>query len=145
MKLRLVGFVAMILLLSHSALLADDLPKAEKWENVSWYVMVFQKFKPGKAIDAQKFVEEHWALVDEDAGRTDIIGYEFVFGKWDWVIFFPLDGPEMLNWKMSPEDERWFAAWVKHAGSMEDSAALFEEWNALIHEYETALVRRRHD
>ena len=145
MKIRIISLVSTVLLLSHATLLADDLPKAEKWENVNWYVMVFMKFKPGKIYEAEKFIEEHWVPVDEAAERTGIFGYDIVFGTWDSVVFFPLDGPEMLNWKITPQDEKWWVAWVEHAGSMEDSTALFEEWNALVHQTEVTLVRRRLD
>ena len=141
-KLGLIGLLAVGSMMFQAAVADDELPKASKYENASWYEMLLIKFKPGKEWAANEFIAKHWVVVDAEVGRANV-GYDVEFGKWDQVVFFPLDDPADIAWEMTPGDEKWFAAFVEHAGSLDEAYKLFDEWNALVAETETFLVRHR--
>ena len=127
------------LIFSNSAV-SQDLPKAEKYKDGEWFVIQFVKFKPGKESAASKFIEKHFVPVDVELGRNRV-GYDFVFGEWDQLIFFPMQGPSDIDWKMTPDDEKWFEAFSKRAGGMENALKLMNEFSAMVAAQETAMVR----
>ena len=141
-KLGLVSLLATALLVSHTSVAEDEMPKASKHENAQWYEMLLIKFKPGKEWAANEFIEKHWVVVDAEVGRANV-GYDFEFGKWDQMVLFPISGPDEIAWSMSPGDEKWFAAFVEHAGGLEESYKLLDEWNALVDDTEAFLIRHR--
>ena len=143
-KLGLFGLFAIGSMMIQSAIADDHLPKASKHENASWYEMLLIKFKPGKEWAANEFIKEHWVVVDAEVGRANV-GYDFEFGKWDQMVLFPIADPADIAWDMTPGDETWFAAFVEHAGGMDEAVKLLDEWNALVDETETFLVRHRGD
>jgi hypothetical protein len=142
MHFRRLGVSALLvlgLLLGNSAF-TQDLPKAEKYKDGQWFVIQFVKFKPGKEFAANKFIEKHFVPVDVELGRN-IVGYEYVFGAWDQLVFFPMESPSDISWKMTPGGEKWFAAFSKHAGGMENAVKLMDEFSAMVAEQESAMVR----
>jgi hypothetical protein len=136
----LSAVLTVLLTLISSTAFTQELPKASKYENGKWFEIQFVKFKPGREDAANKFIVDHFVPVDAELGRN-IIGYEFEFGKWDQLVFFPLESPEDIAWEMTPGDEKWFAAFVKHAGGMENAGKLFREWSSMIADTETAMIR----
>lgn len=142
MHLKKVGVPVLLvlgLLLGNSAA-SQDLPKAEKYKDGEWFAIQFVKFKPGKEFAANKFIEKHFVPVDIELGRN-IVGYDFVFGEWDQLVFFPMQGPSDIGWKMTPDGEKWFAAFSKRAGGMENAVKLMDEFSSMVADQESAMVR----
>lgn len=119
---------------------SQELPKAEKYKDGKWFQIQFVKFKPGKEFAANKFIEKHFVPVDVELGRN-VVGYDFVFGEWDQLVFFPMQGPSDIGWKMTPDGEKWFAAFSRRAGGMENAMKLMNEFSAMVAEQESAMVR----
>lgn len=143
--LRAISLAAISLSMVFSAAYAEeDLPKATKYENGVWYEIMLVKFKPGKEWAANEFIDKHWAVVDGKIGRN-VVGYDFEFGKWDQLVFFPMSGPEAVAWEMTPGEEKWFASFVEHAGGLEQAYKLMAEWDELVDETESFLVRARNE
>ena len=63
-------------------------------------------------------------------------------GKWDLVYLYYLDtGITELEWKISPSDAKWLAAFAEQEGGMEAAEEVFAKYDALIKDWDGELVR----
>ncbi len=133
---------AFILMVTHFAN-AQELPKAAKYENVTWYEAVYIKFKPGKADDALKIIYDHFVPADKASGRK-IINFDMRIGDWHHVVYFPMeDGASGLAWKVAPKDEKWWAELAKQLGGAKKARELLAKWNELVADSRSEMVMRR--
>jgi hypothetical protein len=136
-----VCIAAITVLVTALPLLAQDLPKAEKRENVQYYEAVFAKFKPGMADQAWEAIYEHFQVVDKKVGRK-VRAYDLQTGDWDHVVFFPIDGPDYFSWSTSPQDEKWWAAFVEQEGSAEKAQEIMKKYQDAVAERKVELAHR---
>ncbi len=135
---------AFVLMVTHFAN-AQELPKAAKYENVTWYQALYFKFKSGKANDALKIIYDHFVLADKASGRK-FINFDMRTGEWHHVVYFPIeDGASGLAWKVAPIDEKWWAELAKHLGGAKKAQELWAKWDELVADSKSEIVMRRMD
>lgn len=137
-RMQVCVFVVSLLLLPFS-LTAQELPQAEKRENVQYYEALFVKFKPGMADQAWDAIYEHFINVDKEIGRQ-VRAYDLQTGEWDMVVFFPIAGPERFSWITSPQEEEWWAALAEQEGGAEQAGKIFQQYLDAVaaHKFELA-------
>lgn len=119
---------------------AQELPKATKYKDVTWYGVTYYKFKPGMAGDALNLVYKYFVPADKAAGRK-VIHFDGAIGEWDHVAFFPLEGgPADLGWEVSPIYEKVIQNLVKQHGI--DKFREIEEFQSMIAYSKSELVMR---
>jgi hypothetical protein len=139
---RIAIFVAVTcLLLLALPLVAQELPKAEKRENVQYYEALFVKFKPGMADQAWEAIYDHFVNVDKKIGRK-VRAYDLQTGGWDLVVFFPIEGPDHLSWSTSPQDEEWWAALAELEGGADKAQEIFKKYLEAVAESKFELAHR---
>jgi hypothetical protein len=135
--------LAAFLLVTSPVLVCQELPKATKHQNVTWFVCLSIKFKINQEEEAQKIIDQYFAPADKAVGR-EVIAFKCVSGKWDTIVFLPLrDGINDLTWKVSPTDEKWFAAIAKIAGGADKANEVLAKWTGLIMELDRDIVMRQ--
>ena len=142
-KLSIVLFAfAFVLTVTHLAN-AQELPKAAKYENVTWYPVGYFKFKPGKVDDALKIIYDHFVPADKASGR-EIINFDTRTGEWHHVVYFPMeDGASGLAWKVAPKGEKWWAELAKQLGGAKKAQELYAKFNELVADSKSGIVMRR--
>ena len=99
-------------------------------KKVSWYQAWYFKFKPGKADEALKIIQDHFVEVDKKIGRK-VIPFNFQSGEWDHVVFFPsVLNPDRID--TIPSEEKWFAALAEQEGGMEKAQELLQRFFGLV-------------
>lgn len=112
---------------------AQDL-KPERMTDVTWHMVEFLKFQPGKRARGMEMIEKYFAAADRDLGREgQVVDVHFNTGEWDSIVIFPMSGgPGDLSWAMSPDDVKWMTALAKRTGGMDQARALLAEWDTLL-------------
>src|SRR5215475_8940327 len=82
-------FAALRAALGIAVLVVMVVPSAFADEEQS-YLVLYEKFKPGKAPEGIKLIKEHFIPTDKKVGRK-VIPFFFNTGEWDTVAFFPYD------------------------------------------------------
>jgi hypothetical protein len=136
-----VCLLAVAVLTVAMPLVAQELPKAEKRENVQYYEAFFVKFKPGMEGQGWEAIYEHFINVDKKLGRK-VRAYDLQTGGWNHVVFFPIDGPDHFSWSTSPADEEWWAALAEQEGGAEKAQEIFNNFLAAVADTKTELAHR---
>ena len=133
---------AFVLMVTHFAN-AQELPKAAKYENVTWYQVVYVKYKPGKVDDALKIIYDHFVPAGKASGR-EVINFDMRTGEWHHVVYFPMeDGASGLAWKVGPKVEKWWAELAKQVGGGKEAQDLYAKYIGLIADEKSEIVMRR--
>jgi hypothetical protein len=141
--LRSLVALAAITLASSTLAVAQDMPKATKHENVSWYMNFNVRFKDNKADEAQKIISQYFIPADKAIGR-EVLAFQCKSGRWDLIFFVPLkDGTADLAWKISTSDEKWLAALAKTAGSAQKAQEVLAKWDELVVDWNREIVFRQ--
>lgn len=129
---------------SNFALAQEEEPRAERYENLEWYVVHYIKFEDGKAADAKKIIEDYFKPSAEDVGQQNpVLELDLLFSEWDHIVVFPLEeGLESFEWKTSPAEVEWMTAFEKRAGSPEKAKELGENFDSFIKESKSILARK---
>ena len=142
-KLSIVLFAIAVVLMVTQFGNAQELPKAAKYENVTWYQVVYVKFKPGKVDDALKIIYDHFVQADKKSGR-EIINFDTRTGEWHHVVYFPMeDGASGLAWTVAPKGEKWWAELAKQLGGEKKAQELLAKFNELVADSKSEIVMRR--
>jgi hypothetical protein len=122
---------------------AQELPKPTKYENVTWYMSLYIKFKPSRAEEAQQIINQYFIPADKAIGR-EVIGFECKSGRWDVIAFIPmLDGPGDLAWKGLPTEGKWAAEIAKIAGGPQKAIEVLAKFSELIADEDRQIVLRQ--
>ncbi len=136
--MRTITLIFLLLALPTSLLAQEGVKYGD---DVSFYTVVFTKFKPGKADAATEMIYKYFVPADGDIGRK-VINFDFSTGEWDHVVFFPMkDGVSEFEWKTPPTEGAWMAAFTKRVGGQEKAAEMMAQWDGLVAEQRTELVR----
>ncbi|MFQ5776729.1 MAG: hypothetical protein ACE5IP_01835 [Terriglobia bacterium] len=139
---RIVVFLVVVsVLLLGVSVSAQELPKAEKRENVQYYQAMFIKFKPGMADQAWEAIYQHFINVDKKIGRK-VRAYDLQTGGWDIVVFFPIEGPDYYSWSTPPQDEEWWAAFAELEGGAEKAQEIFSKFLKTVADSKVELAHR---
>ncbi len=141
-KYTIIGLLVIaFVFISLPNLTAQELPKATKYTDVTWYTVTYYKFKPGMADDALKLVYEYFVPAGKAAGFK-VIHFDVAVGEWDHVAFFRQDGgPEDLGWEVSPIYEKFVQILVKQQGI--EKFRELESFESMIAHSKSELVMRR--
>ncbi len=124
---RIAVFLVAVSVLSWP-IASQELSRPEKRKNVTYYLVSFQKYKPGRAAEAHDYINNHFVPVDRKVGRKTI-EFNFQSGEWDHIAFFPLsEGYGELEWTNSPANAKWWAALAEQEGSAEKAQELFRKF-----------------
>jgi len=104
-------------------LLAMLTPSAFADEEQS-YLVLYEKFKPGKAPEGIKMIKEHFIPTDKKVGRK-VIPFFFNTGEWDAVAFFPYDASHKDT---IPSFADWWSALAELEGGQEQAKKLFDHF-----------------
>ncbi len=128
-------------LLAGLSVFAQELPKAEKRENVQYYQALYVKFKPGKENQGWEAIYEHFINVDKKIG-TGVRAYDLQTGPWHQIALFPIDGPDYFTWSTSPQDEKWWAAFAEMEGGADKAQAIWQSFLDAVADMEVHLAHR---
>ena len=121
--MELHRFAAMHGVLGIAVLFAMLLPSAFAADEQS-YLVLYEKFKPGKAPEGIKMIKEHFIPTDRKVGRK-VIPFFFDTGEWDAVAFFPYDAGRKDT---IPGFADWWAALAELEGGQEQAKKLFDHF-----------------
>jgi hypothetical protein len=124
---------------------AQELPKAKKFDNVRWYGILSVEFKPDKLEQGSDIVYKHFAPAGEAAGMREVRVLQPIGGKWDMLVFFPMQGgPADLEWEVSPQDEKFWAALAGREGGSDKAFEIFGKYMESIadSDYQIAFERQ---
>lgn len=134
----LMFFVAV---LSVTSLAQDDVEPA-KYENVTWHQVVMIDFEQGKTGRAKEIIAQ-FEKAGEEAGTSSPELYWLSTGEYDAMAIWKLDnGPADLEWRITPDDVKWWKAFVKQQGSEEAANKLQDEFGGLV-ERSTSFLSRK--
>jgi len=126
----LICFLVMITVSGY----AQETPEAKKMEGHTWHQVVMVKFKPGTMSDAKEIIKDHFMQAGIESGVPGPEIMEFRTGKWDLMFVWEMDAITDMNWEVSPEDEKWWAAMAEQEGSMEKAEKLMEKYVGMVDE-----------
>ena len=115
----------------------------EGFKNYDWFQAKYIKFKPGKATEARRLLQEYLYKANEISGRL-VLTFESDMGDWDHIAYLHLkDGPKQLSYENAEIETRWWNAVVKLAGSEQKAKEIIEQYNNCILNEKYNLVRMR--
>ena len=128
-----------------SGAMAQDEVKPAKFENVEWYQVVLIDFKQGTVGKVQDIIKQYEAA-GKEAGTPGPELYWMSTGEYDAMAIWKLDnGPADMEWKMSPNDVKWWDAFVKQQGSVEAAQKLQQEFAGYVNKSTSYLSRKVKD
>lgn len=132
-----------VLLVLPARLAAQEDQGPTKWTGVDWYTVVNIDFAPGKTADAVKIIREHFMKASDAAGTPKpVMVLMDVTGPWDMTVVWKMqDGPTSLEWRRSPENVKWWAAFVKQEGSEEAARKIQEEYGSYVARSSSTITR----
>ncbi|MFQ5891059.1 MAG: hypothetical protein ACE5JR_13610 [Gemmatimonadota bacterium] len=134
---------AVLVILCSQAGTAQELPKAAKYENVTWATAVDVQFKAGQADEALEIVHNHLKPA-ADAVGWNVLVLEYQTGEWNARYVFPLaDGPAGLEWNVSPAAEEWWAALAEREGGAEAAFNMFQSYQAMVARSQSNVLMQR--
>ena len=137
----LIALVAIALL--PVAAPSQDLPKATKHDDASWYYNISFRFKNGRADEALKIIQQYFVPTDKAVGR-EVVAFHCQSGRWDMIVFIPMvGGVADLGWKISPANEKWVAALAKVAGGTKQALDVFAKWDDVVADSDRTIVFRQ--
>lgn len=111
---------------------AQETMKAKKMEGHSWHQVVLVRFEPGTMDKAKKLIDDHFAKAGMEAGIPGPKMMTFKTGEWDMMFVWTMDDIGDMNWEISPNDEKWWAAMVAQEGGEEQATKVWQDYLALI-------------
>lgn len=112
----------------------EEMAKAEKHENASWYAIEHIDFKPGQAEAALEIIKEHYAPAGAEAGTPGpVMHLEHRTGEWDLTVIWHMKGgPGDMEWKRSPDDVKWEEKFVEMVGGEKKAKEIGEEFASYV-------------
>jgi hypothetical protein len=112
---------------------AQEMPTASKWTDVEWYQVVHIDFKYGKRSDALRIIREHLAPAGEEAGTPPpVMSLHHETGQWDLTTIWHMSGPSELEWGLTPNGEKWWAAFAAREGGIEQARQIYRDYQGMI-------------
>lgn len=107
-------------------------------EQPEFYKVFNVKLKPGKAIEADAFVNKYLTPVDDAIGRK-VITFVYQTGAWDRVTYFPARATEN-GIDTIPSEQVWWEAFVKQEGGEDAAQARMAEFMDLVDVFEVEIA-----
>lgn len=131
------------LFLATGLLFGQTEPKAEKHENPEWFRIDYVDFHPGMADKANGIIDEFFVKASKKAGTAlPAMNFQTYSGDNDLIIIWKMqDGIEELNWKLSPDNLKWWNAMMEICGGNDEAEAKMQEYYACVRNSRGDLVR----
>lgn len=111
--------------------------------NYDWFEAKYVKFKPGKATEARRLLQDYLYKANEITGRL-VLTFESDMGDWDHIAYLHLkDGPKQLSIENPDIELKWWNAVIKLAGSEQKANEIIEQYNSCILSEKHNLVKMR--
>ena len=126
--MRRIVFVVLALALVLSVRTSAQMPTAQKWENVEWYMVMNWQFTGADADTAATIFWDHMmpAMAEAWPGTTCL---RVMTGEMGVACFGPMeDGPEGMAWEVSPNDVRFLSLFFEREG--EGAMELFKTFGS---------------
>lgn len=133
--MRAIGtaILAAALALPVAARAQDSTPQPEKYQNVTWYMVVNVAFKPGKKDDALGILRKYYFPAARSAGVPTPMVLDDQTGPWDLTLLWTMkDGPAGMAWKRSPDDVAWMKAMNQMVGSGAKADSIGSRFNSYV-------------
>ena len=108
-------------------------------EQPEFYKVFNVKLKPGKALEADAFVNRYLSPADDAIGRK-VITFVYQTGAWDRITYFPAriteNGIDTI-----PSEQVWWEAFVKQEGGEEEAQARLAEFMDLVDALEVEIAK----
>ena len=108
-------------------------------EQPDFYRVFNIKLKPGKALEADAFVNKYLTPADDAIGRK-VITFVYQTGEWDRITYFPARMTEN-GIDTIPSDQAWWEAFVKQEGGEEQAQARIAEFMDLVDVFEVEIAK----
>jgi hypothetical protein len=143
MRLKSIAVLVLVSIFAISSLMAQDAPKAEKYDNPVWYSMTHVKYKPGKLDEAMEMIREHFEPASMAAGTPSpamvLVNHS---GEWDLTIIWKMKGGlSAMEWKTSPDNVKWMKALKEHLGGDGKMEEVMGQYQSLIQNSSTVIGR----
>jgi hypothetical protein len=136
------GLTVFIFLIASSLSFGQEM-KAEKYENPTWVTMSYIKFKPMKKDAAMKIIDDYFVKADQNAGIKAPTVYHFVTGDYDMLVVWEMEeGIETLNYKLTPDDAKWFGEMAKLTGGQDKAMQKMDEFFSHVASWDNSLARK---
>lgn len=125
--------VAAFLLLPGPVAAQEEMPQAEKHENVTWYEIVHIEFESGSDSEALELIRDHFVPAYREA---EVPGPQMAMvhetGEWDLTLVWHLqDGPSAFEWDTSPQEVEVQKAFIQQVGK-EKAQELSEQYESYV-------------
>ena len=132
MKQLIPGFLFLCLLVTGiSTSQAQDM-KAKKMEGHTWHQVVMVKFKAGKFTEAKKMINDHFMKAGIASGGEGPQIIEFKSGEWDVMFIWNMENISDMDWEITPDDEKWWAAMAEQEGGMDKAMGVMQKYLSLV-------------
>ena len=127
---RVIPIVLALVLIVSIRTSAQDLPTAQKWENVEWFNVISWQFTNTEVDTAMTILFDiYMPVLRETMPGSKCL--RFVTGEWHVTCMAPLpEGPASLEWQIAPAFADFLAGVAENQG--EAAMGIFEMWNAAI-------------
>jgi hypothetical protein len=114
--MRRIVFAVLALVLVLSVRASAQMPAAQKWENVEWYVMMNWQFTGADADSASAIFWDHiMPAMTEAWPETTCL--RVMTGQMGVTCFgLMANGLEEMEWEVSPDDVRFFSLFFEREG-----------------------------
>jgi hypothetical protein len=121
----------------------QNTPTIKPGEHTSWYRIIYVKFKPGAAEEAQKLIYDHFWPIDKEIGR-EVIPFDPITGEWDQIVCFPMGGsPTQVALDDTALDKRWNEVLARREGGKAQADAINKRYMDLVANTKTEFALRR--
>jgi hypothetical protein len=143
MREVVVAFVIGVMSLAVGAPAQAQEMKAVKIENATWYWVHHVKFEPGKMDQALEMIERYFAPASVDAATPGPkLALVNATGEWDLTLIWELTGGLTdMEWKISPNDVKWFSSMAKLTGGQDQAKQLLERYEGMVVRSSSQLAR----
>jgi len=113
---RLIPVVLALVLVVSARASAQDLPTAQRWENVEWYWVMQWQFTGAEADSAATIFWDHLNPVFAEA-FPEAMCLRVMTGEMGVTCFGPMEeGLEGMTWETSPSDIRFMSLFFEREG-----------------------------
>lgn len=138
---RLVPIVLAFVLVVPLRASAQEMPRAQKWENVEWYSVWSWQLAGADADSATTIFFDH-ALPIMMEIWPEMTCLRLITGEWSVTCFGPMtEGVAELEWQLSPEWARFMSAFSEREG--EAAVGMFETFGRAVARF-TSQIALKH-
>ena len=122
---------------------AQEMPTASKWTDVEWYRVVHIDFKSGQRGTALDIIRDHFVPAGEEAGTPGpVMSLQHETGQWDLTTIWHMSGPSEMEWGLTPNAEKWWAAFAQNEGGIEKARQIWSDYQDMIAQRTSYITRQ---